>query len=254
MELIEGDGKTWLKYYGKLIDKVDFIDLNEKNVVLSGNHPVYYKLPELGANVKNDSRLYNYGGRSGDRVTKATDYLFVEPYSSGYGKAETVIDLRKAGNTRVKVILADDLDKLIKSGHYYSKEMAEKDAKKRAEELKAKIDAELTENKLGYGALAIMMTIIKILPEDAMNLKDRLVIEELLISQPLESLLGTHLKDLLTVYESEATEKLTACARYVKSEISSFEKQIDNIRESFGNSIQAVDAFLDIVMDTIKEA
>lgn len=251
---IEGDGKGWLRAYGKLIDKVDFIDLNEKNVVLSGHHPVYYKLPGLGANVKNDSRLYNSGGRSGDRVTKTTDYLFVEPYSSGYGKAETVIDLRKAGNTRVKVILADDLDKLIKSGRYYSKEMAEKDAEKRAEEFKAKIDIELAENKLGYGALAIMMTIIKMLPENAMNIKDRLEIEELLISQPLESLLGTHLKDLLTVYESEATEKLTNCAQYSKSDISTFEKQINNVRESFSNNIQSLDAFLDIVMNTIKEA
>ena len=125
---------------------------------------------------------------------------------------------------------------------------------KRAEEFKAKIDIELAENKLGYGALAIMMTIIKMLPENAMNIKDRLEIEELLISQPLESLLGTHLKDLLTVYESEATEKLTNCAQYSKSDISTFEKQINNVRESFSNNIQSLDAFLDIVMNTIKEA
>ena len=235
-----------------LIDKIDFIDLNGKNVVLSGHHPVYYKLNSLGAVVKNDSRIGGSG--TSDNVTKKTDYLVVEPNSSSYGKVETVIELRRKGNTRVKVILADDLAELIDSGRYYSKAMAEEDARKKADELKKRVDTELDENKLGYGILAIMMTCLKVLPADTISLKDRLNIEELIISQQMENLLGTHLNDLLTVYGGDSTEKLIDCAKHVKTDMATTEMQINAIRTSFDSEIQALDAFLDKVIITIKEA
>ena len=249
---IEGDGKTWLRNYGKIIDKLDFIDLNGKNVILSGNHPVYYKLTPLGANVKNDFRVGGFGGS--DRVTKKTDYLIVEPNSSGYGKAETVIELRREGNTRVKVILAEDLAELIESGRYYSKAMAEEDAKREAEELKRSVDSNLQSNMLGYGVLAIMMTCLKAMPQDEMDLKDRLAIEELLISNPVEKLLDTHLKDMLKVYQADSTEILVTCAKYAKANLAAAEKMINNIRETFGGEIQALDAFLNTAINTMKEA
>lgn len=247
-----GDRKIWLRVYGNLIDKIDFIDLNGKNVVLSGHHPVYYKLNSLGAVVKNDSRIGGSG--TSDNVTKKTDYLVVEPNSSSYGKVETVIELRRKGNTRVKVILADDLAELIDSGRYYSKAMAEEDARKKADELKKRVDTELDENKLGYGILAIMMTCLKVLPADTISLKDRLNIEELIISQQMENLLGTHLNDLLTVYGGDSTEKLIDCAKHVKTDMATTEMQINAIRTSFDSEIQALDAFLDKVIITIKEA
>lgn len=252
MSFVEGDGKAWLRDYGHLIDKLDFIDLNDKNVVISGRHPVYNRLTPLGANVKNDSRIGGTG--TNDRITNKIDYLIVEPYSSGYGKAETVKELRKKGNTRVKVILASDLAELIEAGKYYSTEMAEEDAKRKAEELKNKVDTGLTENKLCYGVLAIMMTVIKMLPSDSMNLKDRLGIEELLISQSMQDLLGTNLKDLLMVYGNDSTEKLVDCAKHAKSDSSAAEMQINTIRSSFSGEIQSLDAFLDVVLKAIKEA
>lgn len=252
MSFVEGDGKAWLRDYGHLIDKLDFIDLNDKNVVISGNHPVYNRLTPLGANVKND---YKIGGNGiNDRITQKTDYLIVEPYSSGYGKVETVKELRKKGNTRVKVILASDLAELIEDGRYYSTEMAEEDARREAEERKNKVDNELTENKMGYGVLAIMMTVLKKLPPDAMDLKDRLDIEELLISQPMANLLGTHLNELLIVYGNDSTEKLVDCAKYAKSDSVAAEMKINSIRNSFSSKVQSLDAFLDIVLKAIKEA
>ena len=252
MSFIEGDGNAWLRDYGHLVDKLDFIDLNNKNVVLSGRHPVYNRLPSLGANVKNDVKI---GGFSrNDNITKQTDYLVVEPFSSGYGKVEKVKELRKEGNTRVKVVLATDLADLIESGNYYSTEMAEADAKRRAEENKQKADASLVTHKLEYGTLAVMMACLKMLPSNAMDLKDRLELEDLLISDHMGALLGTDLKQILEVYASESTEILIDCINYVKTDIPAFEKLIDRIRISFNNKFGAIDAFLEIVLKAVREA
>jgi hypothetical protein len=98
------------------------------------------------------------------------------------------------------------------------------------------------------------MTVIKMLPSDSMNLKDRLDIEELLISQSMQDLLRTNLKDLLLVYGNGSTEKLVDCAKYAKSNSVAVEKQINTIRSSFSREIQALDAFLDVVLKAIKEA
>lgn len=233
---------TWLKNYGYLIDKLDFIDLNRKDVVISGNHPVYSKLESFGATVR-----YK-------RVTGKTDYLFVEPFSSGYGKIETVKALRAAGNTHIKVVKATDLFDLIESGKYYTAAMADEDERRRAEEQKLRVDTSLQNNKLGYGVLAILMTCLKTLPLDAMDLKERLGLEDLLISQKMEKMIGTNLKEMLSVYQADSTEKLLECINHIKANKDGAEKLIEVIRTSFGANHQALDAFLDTVVKTIKEA
>ena len=129
-----------------MIDELEFIDLNAKSVVVSGGNPVYRILESLGATVRYKS------------VSGKTDYLFVDPSQSGYSKIEKVKELRQAGNTRVKVVSAENLTKLLQSGQYYSTEMALEDEKRETEELKKRVDTSLKNNKLGYGLLLTMMT------------------------------------------------------------------------------------------------
>ena len=249
-ELLHGGSKAWLKHFGKLIDKLDFIDLNGKNVVLSGEHPVYYRLKALGANVKNDIRIG--GTETKDSVTKKTDYLIVEPHTSGWGKVEAVKKLREAGNTRVKVIEAADLFDLIESGRYYSSQMAAEDKKRKTMLYKQLVDARLSSHGKGYGTLAILMTCLQAISDDKIGVKDRLKLERMLISKQMEKILNTDLKRLLQVYGRESTGKLAECAKYAKTDIIAFEEQIKSIRTGFNDD--TLNDFLDIVISMVKEA
>ncbi len=252
MSFVEGDGKAWMKDYGYLVDTLDFIDLNGKNAVISGHHPVYKRLKTLGVNIANDVRIGGEG-RS-DRVSKKTDYLFVEPYSSSYGKIETVKKLRQEGNTRVKVVTASNLLELIESGKYYSTEMAEADAKRKREELAARVDADLESNKIGYGLIAEIMACLQSELVKDIPLKTRLQIEELVISEQMQMLLGINLSELIEFYETDATGKLIECMHYINStnDDGKLNNFINDIRITFVQECASINDLMDIVLKTIK--
>ena len=132
--------EEWMKEHGHLISKVDALDFRDKRVVVSGWHPVYQKLIDLGV-IESNKRTY-FSGKS--------DYLFIEPTTCDITKLNRAEELYEKGKLKAEVILATDLFDLIEGGKFTPPE------KKEQEE--GSLETQATDKK--------EKTTIKLLPED----------------------------------------------------------------------------------------
>ena len=232
------NSKEWNEKYGQEIDKLDYIDLDGKFAVLSGDYTIEDMLEKYGTTVR-------------EKISGKTDYLFVDPAYSGWGKVSKVRDMRAKGDTKIKVVLASDLRKLIEEDKYNSSAKRLASEKQAAEELKKQVDSSIDHNKVGYGIQLALMTYLINMPEECISNSERLKIEEFLISKEISEILGTNLNGLLDVYKDDATKILLECIESLKKELdSSLVREKSKLVKKKGNEV-SID-FKEIMDGTLK--
>ena len=90
----------------------------------------------------------------------------------------------------------------------------------------AAVDAQL-DNKIGFGLLGLMMACLHSEDANTFELRERLRLEQVVISKEMESILGTDLKLVLSFYKDRAVAHLNECIKHLKVEADK-----DAVRES----------------------
>lgn len=117
------------------------------------------------------------------------------------------------------------------------------------------VDAQL-ENKTGYGLLGLLMAYLQSAEADVFELRERLRLEQIVISKEMESILGTDLKLVLSFYKSKTTGHLDGCIKHVKEETDkeAVSEYFTRIKRAFPND-KGLDTLLEKVWSNIwKEA
>lgn len=141
-----------------------------------------------------------------------------------------------------------DFSKETVNTHKYIKEL-EKEGRQAA------VDAQM-ENKTGYGLLGLLMAYLQSEKADVFELRERLRLEQIVISKEMESILGTDLKLVLSFYKNQSAEHLEGCIKYLKTEAdkNAVSEYFTKIKEAFPND-NGLDVLLEKVWSMIgKEA
>lgn len=238
-----GNSKKWLELYGHEIDELDFIELDGKSVVISGDYSVYGLLSGTGVVTR-------------EKVSGKTDYLFVDPRQSNWGKIETVQKLRAQGNTNVKVVTSANLKELLRNGKYHSKGMREEKERQAYAEMRERVAEGLKNNQTGYGLLICLMTCLNNIPEGKLANEKRLKLEAILISRDVQDIMGTDLKGLITVKAEKSTKELLECIKKLKQfgQLNKIQNCKSEIIEKYPDLKDELDLLFSQVCDAIMEA
>lgn len=117
------------------------------------------------------------------------------------------------------------------------------------------VDAQL-ENKIGYGLLGLLMAYLQSEEADAIDLGERLRLEQIVISREMESILGTDLKLILSFYKNQTAAHLEKCVKYLGTDADKdvVSEYIRKIKEAFPD-VKGMEVLLERVWSKIgKEA
>ena len=122
-------------------------------------------------------------------------------------------------------------------------------------DFEARAKSQLENNKVGLALIATMMAVLSNADESSMTVRERLVLEQMVISQKMQSVLGTDLRSFLLHYKEDSTKHLAECIEYLQT--SAKKEDLDSlfsrIREAFTEESTEIEKLLKVIADAFRK-
>ena len=124
-------------------------------------------------------------------------------------------------------------------------------------DLESRSKEQLSDNVKGFGLLIAMMKYLQTKADNSFSLDERLLLEKIVISQEMESLLGTDIESVVAFYKEESTKHLRECLEEMKTDMTQdyINDMFTRIKAAFPENSDKLDRLLKGVANlTGKEA